>query len=214
MKSFCFSARSPWRLRLVTLSQLNRALARVRLELAKHGFWDDSLASVHVFLVPVGYAYGWQWYGSSGEICIPAVSLSRLCDLIGRRYTSLADVLRHEHGHALADTHRGLFHCRQFSRVFGAAHCNRTAFQYDPGFHVSCYSATNASEDFAETFMLFVKHGGRLPTRFDTKAIRDKWEFIEQLGQAVRSGRRRWSDRDRAASGRLFSLMEQTAATG
>jgi len=40
--------RSPLRLRIVTLSQLNRALGRVRRELEAHGFWDQSLASVDV----------------------------------------------------------------------------------------------------------------------------------------------------------------------
>lgn len=187
-----FAPRSPLRLRIVTLCQLSRSLARVRRELEAHGFWDQPLASIGVFLVPVGKAYGWQWYGSTGEIGIPAVSLCRLGDLFGRRYTPLADVLRHEHGHALADTHRGLFRSTQFRSAFGAAHESETAFEFDPEFHVSAYAATNASEDFAETFMLYLKHGGRLPACIDTRYIRAKWKFVERLGWAVRSGRRQW----------------------
>ena len=188
-----FSPRSALRLRIVTFCQLNRALARVRRELEAHGFWDEPLASIEVFLVPFGNAYGWQWYGSTGKIEIPAVSLSRLRDLFGRRYTSLADVLRHEHGHALADTHRGLFRSRQFRSAFGAAHDSETESDFDPEFHVSAYAATSPKEDFAETFMLFLKHGGRLPACIDTRFIRAKWKFVERLGRAVRTGRRRWS---------------------
>jgi hypothetical protein len=192
MMNRLFAARSLLRLRIVTISQLNRALSRVRRELDSHGFWDKPLASINVFLVPVGAAYGWQWYGSTGEIGIPAVSLGRLRDIFGQRYTSVADVLRHEHGHALADTHRGLFRSRQFRSAFGAAHNWKKRFEFDPDFHVSDYASTNPMEDFAETFMLFLKHGGRLPARIDTRYIRAKWKFVERLGCAVRAGRRRW----------------------
>lgn len=188
-----FDSRSPFRLGVVTFGQLNRALGKVRQEIGKHGFWDDRIADVDVYLVPFGGAYGWQWYGSTGEICIPAVSLSRLQDIFHRAYTSLADVLRHEYGHALADTHRGLFRSREFTRVFGEAHSSDAVFEYDPEFHISAYAATNTKEDFAETFMCYLRHNGRLPARSQTIWIQQKWKFIERLGRAVSSGRRRWT---------------------
>ncbi len=176
----------------VTLRRLNRALTRVTSDLDQHGLWDERVQAVPVYLASVGYAHGWQCYGGSGEICVPAVSLVRLGEYFHGPYTSLADVLRHEYGHALADTHRGLFRSRQFSSVFGSPHDSEWGYEYDPDLHVSSYAATDCSEDFAETFMLYLKHGGQLPARFDTKAIRAKWQFVEQLGNVVKRGLRRW----------------------
>lgn len=51
----------------VTMASLNRALDRVVPELERHGFWDDAVEKIDVWLVPVGGAYGWQHYGGSGE---------------------------------------------------------------------------------------------------------------------------------------------------
>jgi hypothetical protein len=57
---------------------------------------------------------------------------------------------------------------------------------------VSEYAATSLSEDFAETFMLYLKYDGELPERFNTWRIRRKWTFIKDMGGAVRRGQRRW----------------------
>ena len=54
------------------------------------------------------------------------------------------------------------------------------------------YAATAPAEDFAETFMLYVRHGDRLPAHHDTIPIRRKWRFIRDLADAMRSGRRKW----------------------
>jgi hypothetical protein len=138
-------------------------------------------------------AYGWQWYGGTGDICIPRVSLVRLGDhVLKRGRVALRDVLRHEFGHALADTHRGLFHSLQFSSVFGGSHDGQSALAWDPEEHVSTYAATHPSEDFAEVFMLWLKHGGRLPRRLDTPGIRQQWQFIDELSEAVWAEVRQW----------------------
>jgi hypothetical protein len=105
----------------------------------------------------------------------------------------LADVLRHEYGHAVADTHRGLILSRQFVEAFGASHCLGDEWEHDPGLHVTEYAATGAAEDFAETLMLFLKHGGILPSCLDVPPIRAKWAFVRRLGRAIRAGKRRWS---------------------
>ena len=102
-------------LQVVTMRRLEGALACVRRELDTHGFWTERLADVEVCLVPVGLAYGWHVEHEPGVICIPAVSACRLGDLFYGRRTSLRDVLRHEHGHALAHCHRGLFRSRRFT---------------------------------------------------------------------------------------------------
>ncbi len=102
------------KIHIVSLKRLRSACYRVRRELAFHGFMDDKLVAVPVYLGAVGGPYGWQNYGGDGSIVIPAVSLSKIGDLFKRRYTGLCDTLRHEMGHALSDTHRGLFRRKSF----------------------------------------------------------------------------------------------------
>ncbi len=176
----------------VTLARLNRANSAVVSELEAHGFYDGAVQAVDTCLVPVGLAHGWQWYGGTGEINIPCVSLSRLSHLWTGGYTSLRDVLRHEFAHAIADTHRGLFRSAFFSDSFGAAHHWDFEWEYDPEHHVSEYAATAPAEDFAETFMLYLRHGGVLRARHATMPIKRKWKFIRRLSDAISRGLRRW----------------------
>ncbi|MFY8217043.1 MAG: hypothetical protein ACOVMP_10645, partial [Chthoniobacterales bacterium] len=121
-----------------------------------------------------------------------SISLSRLGDLWHRRKTCLKDVLRHEFGHAVADTHRGLIRSRKFREAFGAPHTWDVQWTYDAWHHVSEYAATAPAEDFAEVFMMYLQFGGKLPAHFKTQAIRNKWKFIRELGSAISRGHRRW----------------------
>jgi hypothetical protein len=154
--------------------------------------WTDRLAAVDVFLVPAGSAYGWQEYGGDGAICIPVVSLMRVWDWWNARHCSLADVLRLEYGHAIADTHRGLFRSRRFIDAFAAAHNDESELDYDNESHVTEYAATNVAEDFAETFMTYLRSAGRIPARLGTPAIRRKWGFVRDVALTIASGQRRW----------------------
>lgn len=179
-------------MQFVTLARLNRANYAVTCELQTHGFYDHQLQAVNTYLVPFGLAHGWQWYGSTGDISIPRVSLSRLSHIWTGGYTSLRDVLRHEFAHAIADTHRGLFRSAFFFDSFGAAHGWDCEWEYDPEQHVSDYAATASAEDFAETFMLYLRHSGSLPARHATTTIRHKWRFVRRLAAAISKGQRRW----------------------
>jgi hypothetical protein len=189
----------------LSLPQLNRALAAVWREMAGLGFASKAVDQVPVWLVsPLGILsprtlfnspYGFFDPSSrSGAINIPSISLSTLGDLLAARaYVSLRDVLRHEYAHAIEHHHRGLIHSSRFEDAFGSAHDDEMDVDFDPASHVSRYAATCVGqEDFAETFMMFVKHGGELPLRFDTRTIRRKWRFIADLGKAVRRNHRCW----------------------
>ena len=176
----------------VTQRRLDQANYAVTYDLAAHGFYDGRVEAVDTHLVLFGTAYGWQWYGSTGHINIPRVSLSRLSHLWKGGYTSLRDVIRHEFAHAIADTHRGLFRSSCFSEAFGAAHHWDFEWEYDPEHHVSEYAATAPAEDFAETFMLYLRHGGLLRARHATTPIKRKWKFIRRLSDAISRGLRRW----------------------
>lgn len=178
---------------IVTLNRLNRAVSDVQSELDAHGFLDRKLAEVDVYLSWCGVALGWCWYGTTGDIHIPAVSIGKLYECIrGESRTSLRDVVRHEYGHALAHTHKGLFCSVPFKRAFGSHHDADIQWDYDAERHVTSYAATSPSEDFAETFMLYLRHNGDLPQRLNTWRIRRKWRFIKDLSGAVSRGQRRW----------------------
>jgi hypothetical protein len=187
---------------IVTLARLNRAVADVQRELEEHGFYDEKLAKVDIYLSWVGYAYGWCWYGTSGNIHIPVVSLGKMFERFsGCLRTTLRDVVRHEYGHALAHTHRGLLCSVPFKRAFGSHHDADVKADHDPERHVTPYAATSPSEDFAEVFMIYLRHSGELPARLDTWRIRRKWRFIRELGTAVNRGQRRWKSPGNRPSG-------------
>ncbi len=176
----------------VTLKRLNKALFQVQTELKTLGFYDEHIQAVDVYLVNFGKAYGWHYYGTTGDIHIPAISLSQLTAVFGHPYASLRDTLRHEYAHAVADTHRGLFRSSRFSGAFGAPHNATIEWEFDASFHLTTYAATSPREDFAETFMYFVRHNSILPQRLRTPPIVRKWHFIQELGDAISRGQRRW----------------------
>ena len=46
-------------------------------------------------------------------------------------------------------------------------------------------------EDFAETFMLFVKHKGKIPARFAKRTvIRKKWKAVAEIVKRVAAAKR------------------------
>jgi len=175
------------KIHVVTEERLARAVRSVRRELVDLGFWDDAVADIDVYLLPVGYAYGWQWHGDGGDIEIPRYSASRLIDRLGLGigYLPLVMVLRHEYGHAVADTHRHLVETKRFEDAFWADYHDDTVADFDPEIYVTPYAAWNCQEDFAETFAEFLKRGGRLPAKFDTATIRTKWAFVRWLGKRI-----------------------------
>ncbi len=178
---------------IVTPKRLKSALSDVREEMEAHGFFDSKMEEIEVSLGCFGSAYACCYYGTSGNIRIPAISASRSLDIFCEHpYTSIPDVLRHEYGHALAHTHPRLFCSVPFKRAFGSHHDADVASDYCPKSHVTEYAATLPREDFAETFMLFLRHDGDIPECFDTPVIRRKWRFVRSVGVAVARGQRRW----------------------
>ncbi len=177
---------------IITLSRLWRANADVTRQLDALGFYDEPIRNTEVYLVPFGVAFGWQYYGTTGEICIPAVSLARLAGWLNREHVPLRGILRHEYAHAVADTHRGLIRSKRFRRAFGGSHDAAEASDYNPNRHVTRYAATCPAEDFAEVFMFYTRHKGRLPSRYNTSPIKRKWDFIDELRKKIATGKRKW----------------------
>jgi hypothetical protein len=162
---------------------LDRAFTTVQAELR-----DAGLGNL-VLWVDIDYSWdprdhaAWGWYGAAPHtITIPrfAVTISnhwqRLRALLGlerSRMHSLRDVIRHEYGHALRDS---LGDYDRVSTLWGQSPC------------ISDYAAgqptakDRADEDFAETFMLFLKFSGTWRGSWPDPLIRRKWTA---MGRAI-----------------------------
>lgn len=103
------------------------------------------------------------------------------------RDASVLDTLRHEFGHALAEAYPSYFRGPTFTKAFGGRYgvkCVETGEtkRWWKDHFVSAYASQSTQEDFAETFMLFLKHNGRLPKRFSGRpVIRKKWDAVKNL---------------------------------
>lgn len=162
---------------------IDRALSDVQAELATVGlrnliWWVDVEVGgtwEEVTLgISEGFAFGW-YHPSDHHIHLPP-NLLRLHNFgawVGRRFGlnvrhhSLRDVLRHEYGHALRDA---LGQMGRASRLWGRAPC------------ISPYAAgqptpsRRSDEDFAEVFMLYLKHRGNLRhAQREDPLIASKW---------------------------------------
>jgi len=170
----------------VTLNRLTEANWQVTAEMEKLGLWCSELDDIDVWLVPVSFhCYG--WFQPKGDIYIPAVTGANLCDFITSKHTHLADVLRHEWSHALADRRPELVDCKRFIRTFGGGYESpHPVWEYHPDYHLTPYAATQPCEDFAETFHFYLRHKGRLPLRLaDKSKISRKWEFVEWMAKQI-----------------------------
>lgn len=174
---------------VVTLSRLTRANWQVMEEMDSLDLWHKRLDDIDVYLVPASFTcYG--WFLPDGHIYIPAVTGASLCDLISGHHTRLADVLRHEWAHALADRRPRLVEGKRFRNVFGGPyHMQGPVWEYHSDLHLTRYAASMPCEDFAETFHFYLRHKGRLPVRLKAKPeIVRKWEFMEWMAKGI--GRR------------------------
>lgn len=167
---------------IITLDELDRTNQQVTCEMERLDLWHPKLDDVAVWLVPASYlCYG--WFREKNDICIPTVAGAQLSDLIWGYHTRLADILRHEWAHALADRRPSLVKNRRFRDTFGGSYQTSDAVdEYDPSLHITPYAATSPCEDFAETFHFYLRHKGRLPLRLrDKPVIARKWRFIDSL---------------------------------
>ncbi len=152
----------------------------VRRELKSYGCWTNQVSNLRIYQIPFSLAYGFQKYKQSGDIVIPQVSLARMWDnFCGEDYISIRDIIRHEYAHGIAHCHPKMVDTGVFKQTFGDNHDSNQSSPYDPDVHVSCYATKNPCEDFAEVFMYFFKHNGKIPRAFaGLPAIEKKWMFI------------------------------------
>ncbi len=106
------------------------------------------------------------------------------------------DVIRHEFGHALADRYpAALKRGGLFREAFGGVYSDKPAPDIDSAnWEFDCvtqYATDSTREDFAETFMLFVKYKGKIPAQFKGKpVIVKKWKAVAEIVKRVAAATR------------------------
>ena len=182
-----------------SFEQVNRAYNKVRNELIEFRvLWDrsklDEVGLTYLTVAPIAALAGYMglYDPETKEIEFPSVYLpiASLWKDLGTKANAL-DVIRHEFGHALADLYPGaLKKDGTFRAAFGGSYGEEPAEERGlDGWeerYVSEYATSATQEDFAETFMLFVKHKGKIPARFARKpAIRKKWKAVAEIVKRV-----------------------------
>ena len=181
-----------------------RAYDKVRKELIGFGvLWDgsklDGVECSYLTIAPsmtfTGTMGRYQEKKKTIEFPPMYLPIAALWRDLGVKANAL-DVIRHEFGHALADLYPGaLKKGGLFRAAFGGAYGEDPAEEcVAAGWgdrYVSEYATSATQEDFAETFMLFVKHKGKIPARFAKKsAIRKKWRAVAEIVKRVASAKR------------------------
>lgn len=178
----------------VSMAQLTSSYNRVRHELWAMGLLvaDSPLDEVGCYLEPLwtwggrrglGMVMGFYYQsmeGGDGNIHVPAICTAAI---LGNEPRVMVDVLRHEYAHALEDNYEQFVHVREFTKAFGAEYGKTVVFKEGTEEnYVTLYAQTMTQEDFAETFMCYMKYKGKLPAKWsDNRAIRAKWSFIDDL---------------------------------
>ena len=192
-----------------------RAFNKVQKELWKNlgvlwaGSKLDKVGFKHLSVAPIAALSGTMglYQPETKEIEFPSVYLpiQALWRDLGVKANAL-DVIRHEFGHALADLYpemlkKGGTFYKAFRGTYGPAPASGTDPKNWEGRCVSEYAATATQEDFAETFMLFVKHKGKIPakfkrpvivkhkgknlTKFTKNPIEKKWDAVAEICRRV-----------------------------
>ncbi len=183
-----------------SFNEVSRAYNKVRMELWHLGvLWDgsklDGVEYVYDQIAPIAALSGTMgWYDpDSKDITFPSVYLPimALWRDLGVKANAL-DVFRHEFAHALADLYPGaLKKGGLFRKAFGGVYGEEPAPDAAESDFVSEHAASATQEDFAETFMLFVKHRGKIPANFAKRpVIRKKWKAVAEIVKRVAAAKR------------------------
>jgi hypothetical protein len=183
-----------------TLQQTNAAAIDVQKELYAVGLWysNSRLYSSNIIWDKWGWdsvpdAHGFFTHGlrkidrlfglEEGNIYIPQwVSKQTLWQSRG----SLRDIIRHEYGHAFCHHYPELISdSPEFRTFFGGHYYDCSPSKMAKEAYISHYAQCMPMEDFAETFMVYVRRRGILPSTITHKALIAKWKFIKKAIRQV-----------------------------
>ncbi len=177
----------------VSMPQLDRAFDKVRGELAEIGLLADGvyLDAVDCERAPLpsfdklGYVYDrdvpqhHRLLGFRGGVIYVPVNARVAPRKEGH---TLTDVVRHEFGHAWAWLDPRLFRKPWFNETFGARYLDEWASPpaFDPSVFVSQYATTSPAEDFAETFMCYLRYRNSLDRFARRRDVRRKMKAVDR----------------------------------
>jgi hypothetical protein len=186
---------------IITYKRTNSALGSVQNELFNIGLWHKKsrLIQVDVIWCPLPQvkmfdASGFFFHGTgffdkalgykTGHIYIPAYVLS---NLFWQHCHSLRDVIRHEYAHALAHYYpNSIINSKEFEKIFGGKYYSYEPSNMEDAAYVSDYAKTMPMEDFAETFMVYVRRKGLIPPTLSNTKFKKKWNFITKTIKALK----------------------------
>lgn len=178
---------------VITYKRALDASFAVQKELYSIGLWyeDSRLIETEVFWCPLPQikmydALGFFFHGTNlldrilgyrtGHIYIPAYVLS---DLFWQHCISLRDVIRHEYAHAFAHYYPELIiDSKEFEKIFGGHYYSETPSEMEHSAYLTEYAKTVPMEDFAETFMVYVRRKGVISATVSNIKLQRKWAFI------------------------------------
>jgi hypothetical protein len=178
---------------IITYKQTTEAAFSVQDELFTIGLWHEEcrLNNVEIYWcrlpqITMYDALGFFMLGASkldkflgyesGHIYIPAFVLSHL---FWQSRGSLRDIIRHEYAHAFAHHYPELIiNSKEFETVFNGHYYSELPTEMEDEAYLTEYAKTMPMEDFAETFMVFVRRKGIMPSTIKNTKLKKKWNFI------------------------------------
>ena len=185
---------------IITYGQVSDAALMVQDELFTIGLWNNSCRLIIAEIVYCSFpqiksinSTGFFLHGTSkfdrvlgyraGHIYVPRMVLSQL---FKQNRGSLRDVIRHEYGHAFAHYYPDLtILSPQFEKVFGGKYFDQEPSYMGPDAYITEYARTLPMEDFAETFMVYVRRKGKIPKGLVNRNIKRKWMFISKVIELI-----------------------------
>ncbi len=178
---------------IIAYKQTIAAVYSVQKELYSIGLWyeDSHLTETEVYWCPLPQikmydAFGFFFHGTNlidrmigyktGHIYIPACVLP---NLFYQHSISLRDVIRHEYAHAFAHYYPELIiDSKEFEKIFGGHYYSKIPSKMEHSAYITEYAKTLPMEDFAETFMVYVRRKGVIPPTLTNTNLKRKWAFI------------------------------------
>ena len=181
--------------RIFTWEAFEKAHEKVLNDLTAVGLLEDSsklyktevfycrLPQVHVFLAEGFFLHNDSVLGRpfgyiKGHIYVPKMNLGTFW---AGRDTPIADILRHEWGHAV------VYH---YHKLTDQTRAWKDTFTACEGECVSDYATTDPEEDWAETFMYYLKRRGKPYNKWSGGSpVADRWAYIRKVCAQVRKGK-------------------------
>ncbi len=179
--------------KIVSLKQTTEACYQVQKELYTIGLWYENSKLVEADIIWFPYpiitvpdAAGFVFPNTTllhkilgykpGHIYIPKYVVMQL---FKQERGSLRDILRHEYAHVLAHYYpEFIVDNEEFEKVFGGAYYDMQSIAMEDAAYITDYARKIPMEDFAETFMVYLRRKGVLPDGIKNRKLKKKWNFI------------------------------------